>query len=358
MSLPPKDSLRSRLANRLLRWVANTENTGGDYFTTFHRRPKRLGQIGTWPEPDCTSAGCAIVMQGPVATQDDFTLETLRLYRRNMPQAQLILSTWKDENAAILARIADLGVQVVQSDKPAVPGLFNINMQIVSAGAGVRHAVAKGASWIMKTRTDQRLYEPNVIPFLIGLADTFPITGPDLGATPQSKRIIGVGHGSLKFAPYHLTDQTVFGTAQDMLAYWTPPLQDSDLVKRWPSDREQVYLSNAIGALSIEAVAESYLASHFLMRMGRKLDWTIEDSWRAYRDHFCVADYGTTDFYWVKAQTYTRREMNKTYDHITNRQELSFLEWILLHSGQLPTDSAQRYAPVLEKTFIDNVSQI
>jgi type IV secretory pathway VirD2 relaxase len=104
-------------------------------------------------------------------------------------------------------------------------------------------------------------------------------------------------------------------------------------------------------------VAESYLASHFLMRMGRKLDWTIEDSWRAYRDHFCVTDYGTTDFYWVKSQTYTRREMNKTYDHVTNRQELSFLEWILLHSGQLPTQSAQHYESALDKTFMDNVLQ-
>ena len=357
MSLPPKDSLRSRLANRLLRWVANAENTGGDYFTTFHRRPKRLGQIGTWPEPDCTSAGCAIVMQGPIATQDDFTLETLRLYRRNMPQAQLILSTWKDENAAILAKIADLGVQVVQSDKPQVPGLSNVNMQIVSAGAGVRHAVEQGASWVMKTRTDQRLYEPNVMPFLIGLADTFPITGTDAARGTQHKRIIGVGHGSLKFAPYHLTDQTVFGTAQDMLVYWTPPLQDSDLVSRWTSDREQIYHSESIGAASKDAVAESYLASHFLMRMGRKVDWTIEDSWRAYRDHFCVTDYGTTDFYWVKSQTYTRREMNKTYDHITNRQELSFLEWVLLHSGQLPIQSARRYGSALDKTFNDIVQK-
>ena len=348
MNVSLKDKLRTRLIWRLLRWSADCENAGGSYYTTFHQRPKQSDQIGTWPEPDCAVEGCAIVMQGPIAKDDDFTLETLRLYRRNMPNAILILSTWKDEDQAQLAQVAAFGVIVVQSDKPSVPGLFNLNMQLVSAGAGVRKAVDAGARWILKTRTDQRLYEPNALPFLIGMAETFPIVIP----SEQRYRIIGVGHGSLKFAPYHVTDQTVFGNALDMLAYWTPQLQDADVAKRWTGDREYIYCNNSIGSLCRETVAESYLASRFLIRMDRKLDWTIQDSWAAYRDHFCFVDYITTDFYWEKCQTYTCAEFNKTYKNVSNRQEMGFLEWMLIYSGKLHPNSGARYNKVLDDSFL------
>ncbi|MFD1195073.1 WavE lipopolysaccharide synthesis family protein [Seohaeicola saemankumensis] len=287
-------------------------------------------------------------MQGPIAKEDDFTLNTLRLYRRNMPDAELILSTWSDEDANALAKVADLGVTVLKNDKPAFAGMSNMNMQIVSAGAGVRHAVQKGAQWVMKTRTDQRLYEPNLLSFLIGMQQSFPVAV----SGKQNHRIIGLGQGSLKFVPYHVTDQSLFGNAQDMLAYWTPPLQGAEVSERWTEARDQIYRKYSIGQLCRETVPECYLASHFLTRMGHQPDWTIQDSWTAYRDRFCFADYGTTDFYWVKSQTWTRAELIKTYAHVSNRQEMSFLEWMLLHSRQLPVESASRYNEILEDVFL------
>lgn len=348
-----KDSLRSRLLRRLLNWSVDQENRHGAAFTTYHKRPKRFDRIGTWPEPDCRAEACAIVMQGPIAKEDDFTLDTLRLYRRNMPEAMLILSTWQDEDPDALAKVADLGVTILRNDKPSFPGLSNMNMQIVSAGAGVRYAADKGARWVMKTRTDQRLYEPNLLPFLIGLAQSFPVTA----SGKQNQRIIGLGQGSLKFVPYHVTDQTLFGDTQDMLAYWTPPLQGKDVADRWTETREQIYLGYSIGKLCRETVPECYLASHFLTRMGHQPDWTVQDSWAAYRDRFCFADYGTTDFYWVKSQTSTRAELIKSYAHISNRQEMSFLEWMLLHSRQLPVESGNRYSEVLDDRFLGVLKQ-
>lgn len=350
-TMSKKDSLRSRLISRLLRWGIGHENEAGDYFVTFHHRPKRNDQIGTWPDPDCGTAGCAIVMQGPIAKEHAFTVETLRLYRRTMPDATLILSTWEDEDPQSLARISDLGVTVVKNRKPALAGLSNINMQIVSASAGMRHAAGLGARWIMKTRTDQRLYEPNVLPFLIGIAEAFPVGGD----TPQRNRIIGIGHGSLKFAPYHVTDQTLFGDAQDMLAYWSPPLQDEAVMARWPEGREATYLNHSIAALIRETVPEAYLASRFLMQMGRNLDWTIADSWAAYRDHFCFVDYGTTDFFWLKTQTYTGREYTRSYETMVIRREMNFLEWMLLYSGQLQPDHAARFEGILQDRFFGTV---
>ncbi len=347
-----KDRLRTRVIRKLLRWGMDSENRNGKSFITSHYRPKQFERIRTWPEPDCSTDGCAIVMQGPIATRDDFTLNTLRLYQRNMPGATLILSTWAEEDSEQLKKIADLGVTLVINEKPACPGLSNINMQIVSSGAGVRQGMAAGARWILKTRTDQRLYDANVLPFLIGVSQVFSVGG----GTAQRKRIIGVGQGSLKFAPYHVTDQTLFGDAIDMLAYWSPPLQDAEVMARWPDSRQSTYLNNSIGDLCREPTAESYLASHFLARMGRVQDWSLIDSWASYRDHFCFVDHGTTDFYWVKVQTDTLREFTRTYENISNRQEMGFLEWMLLYSSQLSPESAARYQYVLQERFTGSLN--
>ena len=289
----------------------------------------------------------AIAMQGPIATDDDFTLETLKIYTEHMPGVRLILSTWRDTPQSLLDPIVRLGVELVLSDKPAEPGLFNVNMQVVSAANGVRKAVEGGAEWVLKTRTDQRLYDPNAMNFLVATAKQFPVSGNQ----KQRHRIIGVGHGTLKFAPYHVTDQTVFGHAEDMLAYWTPPLRESLRPADWPIERSAVFSKVPIGELCRFGAAESYFASEFLIRMGRPLAWSIEDSWAAYRDHFCFVDYAATDFYWVKSQTYSLQEFTSEYDFVSNRREVGFHDWMLLYSGQLSCTSARRYEGVLKTCF-------
>ncbi len=334
-----KAGIADRIVSRIQRWTVRRDIAAGQWFSTLHQRPKRAAQFGTWPEPDIALPPMAVVMQGPIATQDDFTLETLKLYTRTLPSCRLILSTWEDCDPALLAPIAALGVGIVLSAKPANPGMFNVNMQIVSAAAGVRRAVGAGAQWVLKTRTDQRLHDPNVMAFLLGLARTFPVGG----ATAQRSRIIGVGQGSLKFAPYHVTDQTVFGHADDMLLYWTPPLREDSFPAHWPRTAAEVFAQAPIGEECRLAAPESYLASRFLERIGRPPDWTMADSWAAYRDHFCFADYAATDFYWVKGQSYSLREIITRYDMVSNRHEMCFREWLLLYSGLLPCEAANRY---------------
>lgn len=341
-----RQRLRAKAARRLFDRAIRYANHWSQDFTTFHQRPKFTRQIGTWRDSALPNEPAAIVMQGPVATQDDFTLETLKLYRQHMPGVRLILSTWNDTPEAILAPMAALGIEVVRSEKPGRPGLFNINMQITSASNGVRRAVEGGAEWVLKTRTDQRLYAPDVMPFLIATARTFPVTG----GGPQRHRIIGVGLGSLKFAPYHVTDQTVFGHAEDMMVYWTPPLR-GDPPEGWPSSISDVYGTIPVGMLCRHGAPESYFASEFLRRRGWPLDWTIEDTWAAYRDRFCFVDVGATDLYWVKSQTYSLAELLVRYEIVSNRHEMGFRDWMLLYSGQLAAERGRDYEGTVDLSF-------
>lgn len=348
-----KGRIADRLFRKVSRWAVDWENRSGSSFFTIHTRPRRAREVGTWSEPAIAPARCSVVMQGPIYTDHDFTVETFRLYSRLMPGTQFILSTWSDTDPALLAPIRDLGVTVVLSDKPEYAAPFNTNMQIVTAAAGVRRAVADGAEWILKTRTDQRLYAPDALSFLIALAKTFPANA---GTTTQKARIIGVGLGSLKFAPYHLSDQTVFGTAEDMLAYWTPPLRTPDEHESFRLDTRTIYLTSEIGELCRHSSPECYFGSQFLKRIGRGVDWTIADSWAAYRDHFCVADLDATDFYWVKGQTYSQREHTFSYDALSNRAEMGFRDWLLLYSGHYVPEDAKRYESVLKTRFNEPVA--
>lgn len=313
---------------------------------TYHERPKRADDIGHWVQGNIDREPSAIVMQGPPVEDDAFTLETLRLYRRFYPDCHLILSTWADTPRGVLAPIEDLGVDIVLSEKPPKAGLFNVNMQIVTASAGVERAVAKGASWILKTRVDQRMHNPYAMDSLQALAEAFPVRNQPA----QQHRIIGVGQGSLTLAPYHVTDQTVFGHAKDMAVYWTPPLRLEDPPEHWPSERERVYLDVPIGELCRLGVPESYFASQFLQRLGRDLSWTLADTWAAYRDSFCFVDYPSVDLFWVKSQSYTQRELTSTYD-LTNRYEPGFMHWLLLYSGKIQPADAEPYEPILKERF-------
>ncbi|MFV0245145.1 MAG: WavE lipopolysaccharide synthesis family protein [Qingshengfaniella sp.] len=328
----------------------------GPLFVTSRARPKAADQLGTGPANSPLSTApvlrcepMAIFMQGPIAEEYDFTAETLKIYAAAMPGCRLILSTWRDTPAEHLDKITRLGVEVVLSDKPANPGLANVNMQITTAAAGIKRAVEKGATWVLKTRTDQRLYQPEVMGGLAALAKSLPPSGQ--AAATQKHRIFGIGQGSLKFGLYHLSDQTIFGHADDMLAYWTPPLKDENPPSHWPEDRGKIYLEVPIGDQCRYGAPECYLASRFLMHQGRQVDWTLADSWAAFRDHFGTVDYGSTDFYWVKGQSITLWENTTTYRKISNRKEMTFLDWMQIYAGHLRPEDANAYEAVLQENF-------
>lgn len=323
----------------------------GPDFLTFHARPKRAVDVLTWPDRVADAGTIAIVMQGPIAARFDFTLETLRLYGR-IPHCRRILSTWEDTPDEHLAPLRAMGVDVVLCKKPPQPGLFNVNMQITSAARGVEAAVQGGAQWVLKTRTDQRLCAPNAVAFLVALATTFPVApGFD-----QKHRIVGVGHGSLKYAPYHLSDQSVFGHAHDMAKYWSPVLREEPLPAHWPRTLREIYANVPIGELCRHGAAESYLASRYLQRLGRPLQWTLEDSWQVFKDHFCVADHATTDFFWMKAQLQTWRELLTDYDGVSAARELTFADWLLLQSGLLAPSASRAFESVLGQGFRTTVA--
>jgi hypothetical protein len=93
--------LIDRVRRLVLRSLISRESRHGLHYMTSRARPKTAAAIGlsAAASPDYSMATmlryepCAIVMQGPEMAEDNFTVETLKLYAAHMPDCRLIFST-------------------------------------------------------------------------------------------------------------------------------------------------------------------------------------------------------------------------------------------------------------------------
>jgi hypothetical protein len=69
----------------------------------------------------------SVVVQGPIHKQDNLTKRVLESVRTHLPNAELILSTWKGSDVDGL----DCDVLLLNDDPGAING-YNVNRQIVS----------------------------------------------------------------------------------------------------------------------------------------------------------------------------------------------------------------------------------
>lgn len=292
-----------------------------DSFATYHLRPRRAATIGTHADALINEPKTAIVIQGGLAEQHDFTLESIRLYKEHFPNAILILSTWEGNNSGYIEKIKNEHIEIVESPKPNFSGISNVNLQIISSQRGLERAKALGALYAVKTRTDQRMYSPLALEFLRNVLKAFPLIKTN---SIQKERIVSISLDTFKYRLYGLSDMFVFGHIDDMLLYWTPKLD--------MRNSEDVDLDSSVKNFGISRVCEVYFATEFLKKVDHMPTMTLADSWYAYANYFCVIDQASIDLYWPKYMP--RIEHRYTfYDHTRNSQALTFAEWLNLYVG-------------------------
>ena len=300
-------------------WLFSKISKSQNKFLTIHNRPMLANAVGTWSDPLLAIPTIALVLQGPLVLDNNFTLETIRLYKKHFTQSMIIVSTWEGENADYLTKIKAEGVELILNAKPAIVGIGNLNLQIVSSYNGIMRAKERGAAYVYKTRCDQRMYGVNINEFLHNLITQFPLKKPSL----LKQRIIASSFSTLKYVPYLITDMFLFGHIDDMLLYWSAKHDNRLGLEK---------MIRTVQDLNDAKVSESYLCSEFLKAVGREVTWTIEDSWAAYADHFCIVDRQSLDLFWYKYNSYQEYSATR-YDGITNSQLLTFAEWFNLYSN-------------------------
>lgn len=289
-------------------------------FLTYHSRPKFSGDNPTNPlcYDELDSVRMAVVVQGPLLLDDNFTLETLRLYKKNFSSSRIILSTWEGEDVDTIAAIKRLSIEVIISKKPEKAGVANVNFQIASSAAGVRHASSLGCEYVLKTRTDQRIYSSQALSFCYLSVKRFPL----LNIGSQRERIVAFNLNTFMYRPYSISDMANFGHIDDMEKYWCIEF-DTREFEGMPS-------ADTLLGWSKLQLAEVYFVSAFAKAIGEELVWSLDGSWRFIAERFCILNTYDIDLYWRK---YTRREFrHENYTSLKDRQ-INFSDWLLLQSG-------------------------
>lgn len=263
-----------------------------------------------------------IILQGPIKQKDNFTLETIKYYRKVFPTAVLIVSTWDNENKAVLDRMKAEGAHIVTSELPEIRGVANVNCQIKSTLAGIFYAEKHGLHHVLKTRSDQRIYAWNSLRYLLELGHAFPVSP---GAKTKERLIIA-NEFTRRFMPFHFSDFLMFGTVDDLKLYWEQP---------YSSINERGYFSK-ISDANADNCAEMFLSRNFAAKIMPGCKYTPAEYYALLKDYFCIVDLHQLDLYWHWGQKWALGLKVKVR-HFTAKDNsemcIDFADWLYLYQN-------------------------
>jgi hypothetical protein len=161
----------------------------------------------------------SVVVQGPIHTQDNLTKRVLESVRTHLPDAELILSTWKGSQIDGL----DCDVLLLNDDPGAING-HNVNRQIVSTRNGLQKATR---TYAVKLRTDTQLTGTG----FIDAFDKYPERREDFKVF-EHKIVIPTLYTRNPRRSYlfHPSDVFQFGLRSDMIELWSIPLYSKTVI--------------------------------------------------------------------------------------------------------------------------------
>ncbi|MEM0925914.1 MAG: WavE lipopolysaccharide synthesis family protein [Planctomycetota bacterium] len=312
---------RVRRFRRLIERLSREADIDDDWWTVFREYPKSAKESSTVLTTTRSTDRVAIVMQGPVIERDQLTLETIRLYQRTMPEAELIVSTWNSLSAAARHTIEGLGVHLVTGDPPAETGPHNLNLQIASTHRGLMKAKEIGCHYAMKTRADTRIHAQDIDRFCIDMLRKFPVSGASL----RPQRLLVMYFATRLYIPYHPSDLMMFGSTEDLLFYWSLPLCGEELTFQ---------VCDEFDRMLEQSIPEIVVCRSFLQRSGVELTNRLDQWWQILADQFLVIDRDMIDFFWPKYNYNVDQRLGMKWD-TTNMALCHFAQWMQIHSRSL-----------------------
>lgn len=162
----------------------------------------------------------AIVIQGPIAYDNNYTVENFKLYRSIYPNVPIIVSTWQGEATNDFRKeCRDNLIVLLENEPPKERGAFNVNMQLKSSLQGVKFVRENtSAKFVLKTRTDQRINRFDFLVHFKNLLATFPPKDDKL-----NQRIIFLSYPQLNQFPFYYQDFLSFGHVEDISKLYSIP---------------------------------------------------------------------------------------------------------------------------------------
>lgn len=256
----------------------------------------------------------SIVIQGPIFTQADFTLQCCKFYRTCYPELEIILSTWRTYSNTLLDNFRALGVKVILSDDPDMPGIYNVNRQIVSTNAGI--SAVSDSQFVLKTRTDILFNSSTFLETLINNYLAAEKKGYD-------NRIWITSFNTYLKRPFSFNDQVQFGRIKDLENFWN--------CSRDPKSSREVDLNKNRNPeeWSLLEIAEVYLVRNYLNNINVNLPLTVEGSLVALRDYFVVFDEAMLGMYWLKTRMRSLQTISRIFEQTAGPCVKQY-DWLIL----------------------------
>lgn len=263
-----------------------------------------------------------IIIQGPIIRRNNFTLNSINLYLKNC-NSNIILSTW--ENELLNSEIKDLrkiGVVVLINKLPKIKGPSNLNCQILSTLNAIKIAKLKRNKFIIKTRTDFRIYLENFDIKILKLFNDYKKKNKFLK--------IGSTNFTLKNRLFSLSEILMFGETNNLNNYFSKLYTDREysdfnfFLKK--QKKESFFLRE-----SYNCFPENFLCYKYLkLKINKKIKYNSENYIGALKKYFIIIDNSILDIFWYKYNhQYEYRE--KDFSLKQKNYPLRFLDWINLN---------------------------
>lgn len=272
----------------------------------------------------------AIILQGPIDINDNFTLETVKYYHSMCQDAYIILSTWDYEDVNYYEKFHDIqNVYIVTCKLPEKPGIFNLNYQIASTKAGIKKAQDLGAKYICKTRTDQRLQKANSLIMMKHLLDMFP------SELEQEKRMVCLGaESSGAVTPYYIEDFFAFSTTREIIKLFDVPFDEQNISRKDRFTRRDLAEQNLF--------PEGIIHKNYLQKCGIEPITSVKRYWECIKKGYILFDRYEIGLYWHKYKyrycDHLASGMYSTLSDPVYSFNFDFSTWAELYYGELKYD--------------------
>ena len=352
---------KKRMLKNYFSCLAGGYKIASDNYLQFNLKPQRADQLTICNRFGIGQASRAIVIQGPLVTEDDYTLETVRLYKRTCPGATIVVSTWEGACAETCSLIEAEGAHIVLSPPPEYSGVGNVNFQVVSTLAGLDLASKLGCKRALKCRSDQRLARVNLISYFDGLLGLFPVDDSEFELGQRERIIYGQGTvGGAVFLPFYLCDWYMYGDVDDLLSLFDFPLQQFT-VSRSERIRQVEEFKTCCNVLEYHSklAPEMILTRNYVTKHeNAEVPNTVERSWDFVRANLVCVSHQDVQLHWPK---YLGLELQNNIDWSYSPDDgpgkfltynWTFQNWLCLYLGSLQYSRGFEDLPLLPATII------
>ena len=320
-----KRTSATRLLINKIKWLLHRLKSKDSYITE-KKRPIHAKSIKCFFNDSTDDV--AILIRGPVINKNNFTIETIKIYRSYYPNANIYLSTWDYCLEGIEDIIKTLEIKLISS-KFINPkkGIGSTNLQIKGNLQALEYIEKDNIKYTLSTRTDQRFYSSNILKSLKLIQKEFGPYNKFSENDRQVERMIGISFNTFLYRLYGLSDMFLFGLTEDVKNYWNSKEDDRNPSnKSYDSDKSMRDYSKL-------QVNEVYFMCEFLKRNGQIPKWSLNDYWEILKNRFIIIDSSSLDFIWPK---YTFIEDRwKDYTKELHFKEITYLDWLLIKENQL-----------------------